>query len=181
VLCDWEYRYGDSIVANFGEKTSVRFCFGWPTRNHHSWCRAENMESLEMAFSEFYIPIHTSFGSFYLDIQNHIVNLWAHREVLVKSVMLTVDLWESATTVCDSIGSLYYQCGKFVLCAQDIGRAILMLSIYLLLNFRNLGRVISKLSSQAVLHVIAFSSAEAYMKLPVNHSPHDHFYFRNFM
>jgi hypothetical protein len=39
------------------------------------------------------------------------------------------------------------QCGKFVLCGRDIGHAILMLSIYLLLNFRNprLGRKISKL------------------------------------
>jgi uncharacterized membrane protein len=41
------------------------------------------------------------------------------------------------------------QCGKFVLRARDIGCAILMLiSIYLLLNFLNLGRAISKLSSQ---------------------------------
>jgi hypothetical protein len=37
---------------------------------------------------------------------------------------------------------------KFIARGGDIGRAILMLSIYLLLNFRNLRRAISKLSSQ---------------------------------
>jgi hypothetical protein len=41
------------------------------------------------------------------------------------------------------------QCGKFVTRNRDMGRAILMLSIYLLLNFQNLGCTISKLSSQA--------------------------------
>ena len=40
------------------------------------------------------------------------------------------------------------QCGKFVLHNRDIRRAMLMLSIYLLLNFRNLSCAISKLSSQ---------------------------------
>jgi hypothetical protein len=39
------------------------------------------------------------------------------------------------------------QCGKFVLRGGYLRRAILMLSIYLLLNFRNLRRAISKLSS----------------------------------
>ena len=42
------------------------------------------------------------------------------------------------------------QCGKFVLHARDIRCAILMLSIYLLLNFLNLGHAISKLSSPSV-------------------------------
>ena len=40
------------------------------------------------------------------------------------------------------------QCGKFVTRNRDIGRAILMLSIYLLLSFQNLGCAISKLSSR---------------------------------
>ena len=39
-----------------------------------------------------------------------------------------------------------YQCGKFASHGGDIGNAILMLSIYLLLNFRNLRHTISKLS-----------------------------------
>ena len=41
-----------------------------------------------------------------------------------------------------------FQCGKFVLRGGEIPRALSMLSIYLLLNFRNLPRAISKLSSQ---------------------------------
>jgi hypothetical protein len=40
------------------------------------------------------------------------------------------------------------QCGKFVSRGGYLRPAILMLSIYLLLNFRNLRRTISKLSSQ---------------------------------
>jgi hypothetical protein len=39
---------------------------------------------------------------------------------------------------------IIYQCGKFVSRGGNIGRAILMLSIYLLLNFRNLRRAIYK-------------------------------------
>ena len=38
---------------------------------------------------------------------------------------------------------IIYQCGKFVSRGGNIGRAILMLSIYLLLNFRNLRRAIT--------------------------------------
>jgi hypothetical protein len=41
------------------------------------------------------------------------------------------------------------QCGKFVLRGGEIPRALSMLSIYLLLNFRNLPRALCKLSRQA--------------------------------
>ena len=40
------------------------------------------------------------------------------------------------------------QSGKFVLCDRDLGRAVLMLPIYFIANFPNLGRAIRKLSSQ---------------------------------
>ena len=40
------------------------------------------------------------------------------------------------------------QCGKFVLRGGEIPRALSILSIYLLLNFRNLPRALCKLSSQ---------------------------------
>jgi hypothetical protein len=49
----------------------------------------------------------------------------------------------------------FCQCGKFVSRGGDIGRAVLMLSIYLLLNFQNLLRAISKLSSQEHLWLIS--------------------------
>ena len=54
--------------------------------------------------------------------------------------------------------SLYHlqceaQCGKFVSRGGEIPRALLMLSIYLLLNFRNLPRAISKLSSLVRSHM----------------------------
>jgi hypothetical protein len=38
-------------------------------------------------------------------------------------------------------------CGKFVSLSQDLSHTVLMLSIYLLLNFQNLGCAISKLST----------------------------------
>ena len=40
------------------------------------------------------------------------------------------------------------QCGKFVSHGRDIGRAILVLSVNLLLNFQNLRRAITKLLCQ---------------------------------
>jgi hypothetical protein len=45
------------------------------------------------------------------------------------------------------------QCGKFVSRGGEIPRALLMLSIYLLLNFPNLPRAISKLSSQGAVNL----------------------------
>ena len=68
MFCERENSKHGHIVANFGKKTSVRFCFGWPTRRHHGWRRAEIWH-----FRSLIYLIHTSFGSFYLDIQNHIV------------------------------------------------------------------------------------------------------------
>ena len=38
--------------------------------------------------------------------------------------------------------------GKFVLCNRDLGCAVLMFPIYFIVNLRNLGRAICKLSSQ---------------------------------
>jgi hypothetical protein len=53
---------------------------------------------------------------------------------------------------------IIYQCGKFVSRGGDIGSAILMLSIYSLLNFRNLRRAISKHWQRAFEITFIFSS-----------------------
>jgi hypothetical protein len=71
------------------------------------------------------------------------------------------------------------QCGKFVLCGRDIGRTILMLSIYLPLNFRNLGHAISKLSSQGhygirKLHPTLYGCTQGLPRLPAR-------FFNNFI
>ena len=41
-----------------------------------------------------------------------------------------------------------HQSGKFVLCNRDLGCAVLMFPIYLIVKFQNLGLAIRKLSSQ---------------------------------
>ena len=45
------------------------------------------------------------------------------------------------------------QSGKFVLCDRDLGRAVLMLPIYFIVNFPYLGRAICKLSSQGASYL----------------------------
>jgi hypothetical protein len=61
------------------KKTSVRFCFGGPTGASIVGAERKNFENMESLdrwkwhFQSLLYLIHTSFGSFYLDIQNHIV------------------------------------------------------------------------------------------------------------
>ena len=72
-----------------------------------------------------------------------------------KSYLSTSGLLKSQTTIPFSIVFSdefhSYQSGKFGLCNRDLGCTVLMFSIYFKVNFRNLGRAICKLSSQALL------------------------------
>jgi hypothetical protein len=78
----------------------VRFCFGGP-RVGAERENFENMESLDCwkwHFQSLLYPIHTSFRSFYLDIQNHIVEYPLVYEVACSDV-LTVYFWLNGVNI----------------------------------------------------------------------------------